>query len=281
MENCEVIVVDNCSTDGSLEMVELTFPQVKLIKPGENIGFARANNQGARSAYGRYLLFLNPDTVVFPDTFRSMIEFMDSQPNAGAANCLVLNEDGTIQLLATRRKPTLLVLILESLGLNRRFPNNYPYRKYVMADWDRSAPRSVEVISGAFFMIRSDLFQALKGFDERYFMYVEDFDLSNRIIAHGQEILFNPSTKIVHYGGKSSSSFKSFSTMKGIAAFYSYLSFQYSIFCAKLYQAMMLSSFLLLYAYDLMLLLLRDDNDYYTGYKSCSYIIAGIFKLGR
>jgi O-antigen biosynthesis protein len=237
IELCEVIVVDNCSVDGSPEMVESTFPRVKLIKPRSNLGFARANNMGAKNAHGRYLLFLNPDTVVSSDTFISMIEFMDQKPKAGAANCLLLNEDGSIQLLANRQMPSFLTLLLESLGINRRFPNNPINRKYTIASWDRSDSRKIEVISGAFFFIRSELFTRLGGFDERYFMYVEDFELSHRIQNSGYEIWFNPSTKILHYGGKSSSNHSMLATTKGLDAIYRYLATYNNIYVAYTYKS--------------------------------------------
>jgi hypothetical protein len=245
MERYEVIVVDNCSADGSPEMVESTFPRVKLINPGNNVGFARANNLGARNSKSRYLLFLNPDTFVSNNTFSSMIDFMDQNPRAGAANCLLLNEDGSIQLLANRRMPTFPVLLLESLGINRRFPNNPINRKYTMASWDRSDSRRIEVISGAFFFTRAKLFVDLGGFDERYFMYVEDFELSLRIRNAGYEIWFNPTTSILHYGGKSSYKYSTISTTKGLDAIYKYLAIYKNIYIAYIYRFLMIISFII------------------------------------
>ncbi len=251
MECCEVIVVDNCSADGSPEMVEYNFSQVHLIKPGENLGFARANNVGAKMASGRYLLFLNPDTVVLPDTFIIMIDFMDNKPKAGAANCCVLNDDGSVQMLSTRRKPTVSVLFLESLGINRHFPNNPVNRRYILADWDHHDEKTVEVISGAFFMIRANLYKYLGGFNDNYFMYVEDVELSERIRKSGYEIWFNPQTSIIHYGGKSSINYQFIATVNGINAIYHYISTYNTIFIAHLYKLLLICaySFATIYLY--------------------------------
>ena len=279
MEKYEVIVVDNCSADGSQETVEIAFPQVNLLKPGMNLGFARANNLGVKSAHGKYLLFLNPDTIVFPNTFTNMIDFMDSKPRAGAATCLILNEDGSVQLHATRKKPTVPVIFLESLGINRRYPNNPSNRRYLIADWDRRESRPVEVISGAFFMVRSNLFRELSGFDERYFMYVEDFELSGRILASDSEIWFNPSARIIHYGGKASSSFKSLATLKGITSFYNYLVLFYHSSLAYIYRIALFLAFSVFLWYYLLQFFIRDDSYYYINSRNILIIIDGLVKL--
>ena len=265
VERYEVIVVDNCSADGSPEMVESAFPPVKLIKPGANLGFACANNLGARSAHGRYLLFLNPDTVVFPETFSKMVEFMDKKPMAGAANCRVLNEDGSVQLLATRRKPTVPVLFLESLGINRRFPNNPINRKYTMAGWDRSDARTVDVISGAFFMIRVNLFNTLCGFNERFFMYVEDLELCSRVWDSGYEIWFNSETKVIHFGGKASTNFPVIATIKGINAIYNFIKYFKVNIISYMYISCMICAFLIrMYYHYIKLFFFEDGINYYT-----------------
>lgn len=275
-ERCEVIVVDNCSADGSPEMVESTFPQVRLIKPGDNLGFARANNLGANNAQGRYLLFLNPDTVVSNDTFISMIEFMDQKPKAGAANCLLLNEDRSIQLLANRQMPNFLILILESLGINRRFPNNPINRKYTMASWNRSDSRKVEVISGAFFFVRSELFTLLGGFDERYFMYVEDFELSHRIQNSGYEIWFNPSTEVMHYGGKSSSNHSLLATTKGLDAIFRYLLTYRGIYIAYTYKSLVIIALLLRISLLLLISIITDSYNIYNDITKYNSILSSI-----
>ncbi len=191
----ETIVVDNASADGSGEMVRREFPDVRLIENKENTGFAAANNQGARAASGRFLLFLNPDTQVHPGTLAGAVAFMEQHPEAGIMGCRTMNPDGSLQATAFA-SPTQLRTFAVVSGLNRFFK--------LSRFSDHSRLRTPDYVQGSFLIIKKALFDDCGRFDERFFLYAEDVDLCLRIKAAGFRIYYYPAVSITHYGGGSS-----------------------------------------------------------------------------
>jgi GT2 family glycosyltransferase len=151
----ETIVVDNASTDGSQEMVQKQFPNIKLIQNNQNVGFASANNQAMEIAQGRYVLLLNSDAFVKDCTVDTMVAFMDKHPEAGMAACKLLYEDGTVQPSCSHF-PTLETEFYTAVGLEKLFPNSPTFGKYMMHDWDHNDVREVDVILGAFMLVRRE-----------------------------------------------------------------------------------------------------------------------------
>ncbi|MBN2138819.1 MAG: glycosyltransferase [Sedimentisphaerales bacterium] len=198
----EIIVVDNASTDGSAEMVAKEFPSVTLISNEDNRGFAAANNIGIRQARGRYVLLLNPDTVVHAGSLDTLITFMENHNDVGACGPKLLNSDGTIQPSA-RKFPTLRALlhrytILRILPLFRR-----QYRKWLMTDFTHDRRKNVDQVMGAALMVRRSVLENVGLMDEDFFMYYEEVDLCCRIKKAGWRIVFVPDAVITHTGGRS------------------------------------------------------------------------------
>ena len=189
----EVFVVDNASSDDSVAMVRSRYPQVRLIESGENLGFSRANNVAIRQALGEYVLLLNPDTEVAKDTLRGVLAFMDAHPKAGGAGVKMHNTDGTLAPESRRALPTPWVSCLKMLGFTKRY-----YMSHL--PWDE--PGQIEVISGAFCMLRHAALDEIGLLDETFFMYGEDIDLSYRLTKAGWENWYLPFS-IVHHKGKS------------------------------------------------------------------------------
>jgi len=194
----EVIVVDNGSTDGSTRMVRGEFPRVRLIENIQNAGFARANNQGFVRGAGRYLLMLNPDTEVRPRALATLVAFMDSHPDAGAAGAMLLNADGTPQT-SCYPEPTLFREFWRLFHLDALWPRAC----YPMASWPLEAPRQVEVAQGACLILRRDALSSVGLLDEDYFIYSEEVDLCHRMRRAGWRVYWVPQAAVVHHGGRS------------------------------------------------------------------------------
>ncbi|MCF7885393.1 MAG: glycosyltransferase [Candidatus Marinimicrobia bacterium] len=199
----EIIVVDNASVDGSARIVKNEFPEINLIENERNSGFAKACNQGLEIAQGKYLLLLNPDTLLQEDTVPTMIRFFENHPEAGAAGCKILNADGTLQKACRRSFPTPSVAIPKMLGLSRFFPKNKLFGKYNLTYKDPDELTEVDAVSGSFLMLRKEVYKKIGGLDEDYFMYGEDLDFCYRIKDAGWKIYYVPDTQIVHYKGES------------------------------------------------------------------------------
>jgi hypothetical protein len=198
----EVSVVDNASSDGAAEMVEAEFPAVALIANRENRGFAAACNQALRSARGRYLLLLNPDTTVSPGALQEMLSFLDSHPRAAAAACRLANPDGTLQP-SVRAFPTPAAVlgmftVLGCLGFFRS-----AVRRYRQTDFDYGRESRIEQPMGAALFLRREAWEKAGGMDEGYFLYLEEVDLCRRLFDAGGEIWYNPRCNILHAGGRS------------------------------------------------------------------------------
>jgi GT2 family glycosyltransferase len=189
----EVFVVDNHSEDDSVAVVRTDYPWVRLIESPENVGFARANNIAIRQSEAEYVLLLNPDTVVEENTLRQSLAFMDSHPEAGGAGVMMHNADGTLAPESRRAIPTPWVSCLKMLGFTKRY-----YMSHL--PWDQ--PSQIEVISGAFCLLRKKALDEIGLLDETFFMYGEDIDLSYRLLKGGWQNWYLPYS-IIHFKGKS------------------------------------------------------------------------------
>jgi GT2 family glycosyltransferase len=199
----EVFVVDNHSADGSGEMVRRKFPEVILIENKENFGFSKANNQAMRLAKGEYFLLLNPDTVVQEDTFEKVVAFMDATQDAGGVGVKMIDGKGHFLPESKRSLPTPEVAFYKMFGLSALFPKSKRFGKYHLGFLDKDQTHEVEVLSGAFMMMRKSVLDQTGLLDEDYFMYGEDIDLSYRIIQAGFKNYYFPDTAIIHYKGES------------------------------------------------------------------------------
>lgn len=199
----EVIVVDNASDDGSVEMIQQKFPSVRLIVNENNVGFGSANNRAMSVAQGEYILLLNPDTVVQENTCSVMLDFMNSHPEVGIAGCKVLNPDGTLQLACRRSFPTPWIAFTRVVGLSTLFPASKLFGKYNLTYLNPDEPHEVDAVSGSFMIVRRQVYEQLGGFDEQFFMYGEDLDLCYRAKQAGWKIFYTPATQIIHYKGES------------------------------------------------------------------------------
>jgi len=200
---CEVVVVDNASTDGSPEMVQRLFPAVQLISSGANLGFTRANNLGATRASGRYLLFLNPDTEVVSDALAAMVAYMDQHPDVGLLGPKLLFPDGRVQP-SRRRFPTLATAFLESTVVQQWLPQNRALDRYYVHDRSDDIEQDVDWVVGACMLIRRQAWEQVGPLDERFFMYSEELDWCRRLKSAGWRVVYLPSASVVHHEGQSS-----------------------------------------------------------------------------
>jgi O-antigen biosynthesis protein len=202
--DAEVIVVDNNSADDSLQMLRDRFPQVIRIENKENTGFSRANNQGVAIAKGEYILFLNPDTVMPEDFLQKTLGYLDKHPEAGALGPRLIDGKGRFAPDAKKSFPTLGVALYKSSGINRLFPRSPYFNRYYAVHIDEWQTAPVEVLSGCCMMVRRSVIDQIGGaFDEDYFMYCEDVDLSYRITRAGYQNIYYPEVSLVHYKGES------------------------------------------------------------------------------
>ena len=230
--SAEIFVVDNCSVDGSCEMVRREFPDVHLIANKDNLGFAKANNQAIALARGRHVLILNPDTIVGESTIGTMVSFLDSHPTAGAVGCQILNPDGSFAPESRRAFPTPTVAFFRMTGLSRLFPGSRIFGRYNLGHLPQDQVTEVDALSGSCMMVRraaisfsASAYSALGEsdkqaaqdalianvasqdgagvFDEGFFMYGEDLDWCYRLQQAGWQIFYTPDTSIIHYKGES------------------------------------------------------------------------------
>ncbi len=200
-----VIVVDNNSSDKSLNFeIDQNLP-ISFIKNQENSGFARACNQGASGSEADFLLFLNPDTILYNDSLSNPSRFLADNPKVGIVGVQLVNEEGNVARNCARF-PTSFRMIYMSFGLDKIFPRMFP--GHFMIEWDHLSEREVDQVMGSFFMIRRDLFVRLKGYDESFFVYFEDLDLALRAKKLGYSNFYLSSTRIFHRGGGTTESIK-------------------------------------------------------------------------
>jgi GT2 family glycosyltransferase len=190
----EIIVIDNDSKDDSCAMVKANFPSVTLIKNTSNIGFSKANNQAVKVAKGTYVCILNPDTVVAEDTFKTILNFADTQTNLGIIGCRLVDGSGSFLPESKRNIPVVKIAIKKIFG------NSQPYYASHIKEHDTA---KVEILVGAFMILKRSLYDTLKGFDEDYFMYGEDIDFSYKSLNEGYDNYYFGGTTIIHYKGES------------------------------------------------------------------------------
>lgn len=203
----EVIVVDNASSDGSVNVVKSEFTQVVLLENKENRGFAAANNQGMAIAHGRYVLLLNSDTIVLDGVIDKVVAFADTHPKAGITGCRVLNEDKALQL-SSFMFPSILNMTLWITYLFKLFPCNWFFGRERMTWWSRNDVREVDVLTGCFMLVRQKALEQVGSMDERFFMYFEETDWCYRFKQAGWKIMFTPCGEIIHLGGVSTKQVK-------------------------------------------------------------------------
>jgi len=197
-QSIEVIIVDNNSSDGSVDMIRSEFPEVRLIHNTHNKGFAQGTNQGAHEAQGQYVLFLNPDTELLPGSMKFLIDFMDLNPDAGAAGAKLLNPDGTLQ-----------ISVYPGLSLAREFwrlfhlDRFHPLSVYPVSQWNQDIAHTVDIVQGACLILRRGAIEEVGLLDEDYFMYTEEVDLCHRLRQSGWGVYWVPQAEVLHYGGQS------------------------------------------------------------------------------
>jgi len=213
----EVIVVDNCSSDGSPAMVRAEFPRVRLIASETNGGFAMANNLGIRAAsQARYVMLLNPDTVVPPNALGNLIAYLDEHPDVGVVGPKLVLADGSLDLACRRSFPDPRIAFYHAFGLDRLFPKSREFARYNLTYLDEDEMAEVDCVVGAAMVVRHEAIDQAGLLDESFFMYGEDLDWAYRIRCAGWKVIYNPAVVIVHYKGQSSRQH----SVRSILAFY-------------------------------------------------------------
>lgn len=201
--NIEVIIVDNNSVDGSVNMIETKYPHFNLIQNKQNVGFAKANNQAIKKATGKYILLLNPDTLVEEDTFTKCISYLDQNPDTGALSVKMIDGKGKYLPESKRGFPTPLVAFYKIFGITSLFPKSKKFARYYLGHLPNDQINEVDILPGAFLMIRKNVLNETGMLDEDFFMYGEDIDMSYRIKKEGYKNIYFPETTIIHYKGES------------------------------------------------------------------------------
>jgi O-antigen biosynthesis protein len=201
--DAEIIVVDNHSTDGSIEYLQPSFPCVKFVVNGANTGFSKACNKGLSHAKGEFILFLNPDTIIAEDSFERCIAFFDAHPDCGALGVKMIDGSGKFLKESKRSFPSPLTSLYKLFGLARLFPKSKLFARYHLGHLDKNKDHEVDVLAGAFMMIRRKVLDEVGSFDEIFFMYGEDVDLSYRIQKAGYKNYYFCGTTIIHFKGES------------------------------------------------------------------------------
>lgn len=250
VDNLEIIIVDNASTDNSIEVVRKKFPNITYILNESNLGFGKAHNIALKKAKNEYLLILNPDSKILKGTLKHMLSFMEENPNVGAASALVEKEDGSMDLASHRGFPTPWASFLYYVLGNDSL--------YHLKNRDLSKTHEVDSIVGAFFLTRKSILEKVGYFDEDYFMYGEDLDLCLRIKNAGYRVMYVPEVKILHYKGVSSglkkhsqdiTSANKETKLRAFNAFYESMKIFYKKHYAKKYPAIL--NWLILLGVDL------------------------------
>jgi len=195
--SAEVIISDNGSTDGSTAWIREEFPQFLVLENGANLGFAEANNRAFEIAQGRFLLLLNPDTIVRGDAIGAVMRFLEQRPRVGAAGCKLLNGDGSRQISA-RSFPTLTIFALGLTGLAWRRPHSRHCGRFELSYWDGETERSVDWVSGAALMFRREILNGVGGLDPAFFLTYDEIDFCRRIRDAGYEVWYTPEGQIIH-----------------------------------------------------------------------------------
>jgi N-acetylglucosaminyl-diphospho-decaprenol L-rhamnosyltransferase len=199
----EVNVVDNASLDGSADAIERSFKNINLIKSPENLGFAKANNLAARTARGKYILLLNPDTVILDNAIERLLKFAIDNPTAGIWGGRTVFADGRLNPASSWGFISLTSLFFQSIGFSTIYQSSSFFNPEAYGNWKRDSVRQVDIVSGCFLLITKDLWNRLDGLDEKFFMYAEEADLCYRAKKLGAQPLATPNATIIHYGGAS------------------------------------------------------------------------------
>lgn len=223
----EVVVVDNNSTDKSMEYLVPRFPAVQFIRNSENVGFAKACNQGLKLSTGKYILFLNPDTIVPEDCFQQCIRFFEQKPDAGAVGIKMIDGSGRFLKESKRAFPSPMTSLFKLFGLSKLFPHSKPFSRYHLGHLNENENNEIDVLAGAFMMIKKEVLDKVGSFDETFFMYGEDVDLSYRIQNAGYKNYYFAGSSIIHFKGESTRK----GTMNYVRMFYNAM----SIFVRKHY----------------------------------------------
>ena len=194
----EIWVVDNASTDDSPRMVDEKFPQVRLVDNRENVGFARANNQAIQQCAGKYILLLNPDTLVASGALQALVDFLDKHPEAGAAGARMLKPDGSLQI-SSHPRPTLSREFWRLFHLD----DLLPFAWYPRTKWETNQPQEVDILAGSCLLLRKEALDQVGFLDEDYFIYCEEVDLCSRIQRAGWRMYWVPQAEVLHFGGQS------------------------------------------------------------------------------
>lgn len=202
-QDVEVWVVDNCSSDGSVEYLQARFPFVQYLSNKENTGFGRANNQALSQCRGKYVLFLNPDTILPEDCFTKCIAFMESTSDAGALGIRMIDGSGQYLPESKRGFPSPWVSFCKMAGLTRLFPASKLFARYYLGHLSSTENHAVDVLAGAFMLVKKAVLEKTGGFDEQFFMYAEDIDLSYRIQLAGFKNYYFSDCSIIHFKGES------------------------------------------------------------------------------
>ena len=203
--NFELIIVDNGSSDNTATMLQTEFPAARLILNGRNDGFARPINRALRESQGRYMLVLNPDTIILPGAINELVNYMDSQPEVGVCGPKVLNRDGSLQKACRRGVSRPGAAFSYFSGLSSLFPHSKFFGGYLLNYLDENEVHEVDGVSGSCMLIRRQVMQQIGLFDELFFAYQEDADYCFQAKKAGWKIVYLPTAQIIHFGGQGGS----------------------------------------------------------------------------
>jgi GT2 family glycosyltransferase len=206
----EIIIVDNASQDGTLEMLHAEFPGVRLMVNDHNAGYTRPNNQAIRESKGRAIVLINPDTIVKPNAIAALFDFLETHPQIGIVGPKVLNRDGTLQKQCRRSEARPWDSFCYFSGLSRLFPHDRRFAGYLMTYLDEDLAHEAEAVSGSCMMIRRQVIEQIGYQDENFFAYQEDTDYCRRTRLAGWKVFYNPLAQIIHYGGEGGSNVQPF-----------------------------------------------------------------------
>jgi GT2 family glycosyltransferase len=242
--NCptfECIVVDGASFDGCEEMLTAEYREVRYVQSHENIGFGKLNNLGFAQSNGNIVLLLNPDTIVEPLAISALVDTLQSNPKSGIIGAQLLNRDGSLQTSSVQAFPTPINQALDSNFLRRIHPKSKLWKTYDA--YSSNIPTKVEAISGACMMMRRETYQQVNGFTPNYFMYAEDIDISYKVDRLGLNNIYNPASRITHFGGGSTIKEKSlFSTTMQLTSLKTYFELNNSTNAHQAYRVLMFLS---------------------------------------
>jgi GT2 family glycosyltransferase len=196
----EIIVCDNNSVDESLDYLKKVAKKgdIKLVEPGKNLGYGRGHNFAANEAKGKYILILNTDITVEPDTLQKLVDYLEDNPDVGMVGPKLIYHNGEVQK-SCRRHFKFIDLFIKRTFLKKIWPFSKRYKNYIMGDFNHRSTQEVDLITGAFMVLPREVFDKVRGFDERYFLFMEDFDLCRKVQLAGYKVIYYPEAKATHY----------------------------------------------------------------------------------